>query len=258
MSYWEGRLLARVLRTWRRTVKAIYLAADAVANAARLRSLSRHLRAMVSAHYARRRDNRGMMLACAHFGIGLERAAFVAWRGLLLQAKAWFMQGERAFLEHAFRQMRKQSRGVARFGHAWREAAGLDTGKQMRRTFARLLRYAVKVGSMQAALAFWGKAHLRAGFLTWAQASSERVRMLRLLRRSLSHHSLVLLQAVTREWYIAVRHDVMAREAWHRSSLVIAFARLEQHAITLSKLSSVAFSFLSRWGWSCVNRDEAV
>ena len=109
------------------------------------------------------------------------------------------MQGESAHLRHAWKQLRKQSGGAAKFGSAWREAAGLDQGKRLRRAFVRMLSYATAMGTMYASMAFWRNAELKSAICGWRQTVADRLRMLQLLRRSLSHHSSVLLQALIKE-----------------------------------------------------------
>ena len=154
------------------------------------------------------------------------------------------MLGDKAHIAHAFHQFRKQSSGLAKFGSAWREAAGLDISRQRRRAFARVLKYATTIGSMRAAIGYWQRVRVRKAIMAWNQAVQDRFRMLTLLRKSFSHHKLVLLQAIVKEWYIAIRHEVIARRAYYRSAFILAFGKLNQHAQQLNRTNSVAYVFL--------------
>ena len=226
----------------------MYEAALAVAAADRLQTIRRHFRAMLDVFGQNRRQNAQLLLAVRHFGVGLAKQTFDAWRRLLLQSKAWFLQGDKAHMQHAFRQFQKQSKGMGKFGAAWREAAGLDIVKQVRRAFTRMLSHAAATGAMRAAVGYWRQAKIRTCLLKWSETVREGQRRLQLLRRSLSHHSNVLLQAVLKEWYIAVRHDVLARNAWARSSVILGFVKWRKDRVRTEMLLHVLHALgVVRW-----------
>ena len=125
----------------------------------RRRVLRSHFDRVAEGYRARRLGNRQMMAACAHFGEGLARTAFYAWRNVLVQAKSWFLLGEQAHLEHAFSRLRQNCSGAARAGHKLMHAAGLDLNKRMRAAFNRLTSYAQRIISMHAVAAFWCVGH---------------------------------------------------------------------------------------------------
>ena len=91
------------------------------------------------------------------------------------------------------------------------------------------MRYAEKLIGIQAAIGYWKAAAIRACLLTLHRHAGTRTRQLRLIRGALSHHASVLLQAVVKEWFIAVRHDCLAREAWRRASLAVGFSKWCAH-----------------------------
>ena len=95
----------------------------------------------------------------------------------------------------------------------------------MRAFFGKLMRYAEKLIGIQAAIGYWKAAAIRACLLTLHRHAGTRTRQLRLIRGALSHHASVLLQAVVKEWFIAVRHDCLARDAWRRASLAVGFSK---------------------------------
>ena len=124
-------------------------------------------------------------------------------------------------------------------------AAGLDMNKRIRACFNRIVAHAQHMIGLQAAVAFWRNAMMWAAIRTLAHHSAEQKRTLRLLRGALSHHASVLLQAIVKEWYITIRHEVISRTAYRRASLIIATKRWADAARDGRKLTAIAYGFMS-------------
>ena len=243
VGFWESRLLTKCVVHWKDLRGLTDKKGDELAARHRVRELRRNLRALMEAHHAKFRENKQIVHALAFFGAGLSRRAFDAWRRSHLQAKSWFLMGEQAHLERAFKQLRKGATGVARVAHVWIRAAGVHQDKVVRACLNRLLSHAQSMIHAQAAMAYWRNAAIHACLDHWAFLTKDAHRTLRLLRGALSHHASVLLQAIMKEWYIAVRHEVIAQNQWRQGSLAVAMSRwTDAYRINVT-LSACAFGF---------------
>ena len=243
VGFWESRLLTKCVVHWKDLRGLTDKKGDELAARHRVRELRRNLRALMEAHHAKFRENKQIVHALAFFGAGLSRRAFDAWRRSHLQAKSWFLMGEQAHLKRAFKQLRKGATGVARVAHVWIRAAGVHQDKVVRACLNRLLSHAQSMIHAQAAMAYWRNAAIHACLDHWAFLTKDAHRTLRLLRGALSHHASVLLQAIIKEWYIAVRHEVIAQNQWRRASLAVAMSRwTDAYRINVT-LSACAFGF---------------
>ena len=244
VGYWESRLLGKCVAAWSSFRGLVERRGEEVAARHRRRVVASVLQTMHATFTERYAHNAKLVQAVAFFGAHTARATFTKWRDWLLQQKAWFLRGEAAHLERAFAQMRKGCTGAARAGHLLMRSAGLDDKKRVRAAFNRLVSHAQKLVGVMAAVGYWRAGAIRACLLTLYRFAQARSRHLRLIRGALSHHSSVLLQAVLKEWFIAVRHDVIARSAWERASLAVGFSRWSEAFRTLAALEAVAMGFV--------------
>ena len=159
-------------------------------------TLKRHFAAMFTAHRNRRVENDQLRKALGFFMAGTTRAISAA--NALLQAKTWFMQGDKAHLEHAFKQLGEGASGADKFGHRLITAMGLDLEKRQRAAFNRLVSHAHSVVTVMAAIKWWRNAKIRTAIRLLNEHAVTEVRKQRLLGGALSHHSGVLLQMVVK------------------------------------------------------------
>jgi hypothetical protein len=101
VGYWESQLLGKCLRRWHHLPVVLRDAGRACADLTREKTLRRHMQAMIDAYRDKRLDSVKYQQAALHFGGGLVAAAFRGWRGVLLQAKSWFMLGEQVSMHLA-------------------------------------------------------------------------------------------------------------------------------------------------------------
>jgi hypothetical protein len=245
VGYWENRLLAKCLFHWLKMPRQLTEAATQCAARSRAKIIRCHFEAMVDVFRGRRVENSKLRRAALFFGGGLLKAAFQAWRTVLLQAKSWFLQGETAHLEYAWGRMRKGCGGAAKVGHRLMTAAGLDMNKRRRAAFNRLVMHAHSLIGLQAAVGFWRTMKIRAALCSLSEFALNATRTRRLLRRSLSHHGSVLMQAVFKEWFIAIRHEVIARSAYRRASLILSLHKWASITRQSAALKIVAFGFMA-------------
>ena len=146
-----------------------------------------------------------------------------------------------------------------------------------------LLIFCCTCQTRQAAVGFWRTMKIRAALCSLSEFALNATRTRRLLRRSLSHHGSVLMQAVFKEWYapvvlidypsarpltlilnaspplltcpwpmaclycrfIAIRHEVIARSAYRRASLILSLHKWASITRQSAALKIVAFGFMA-------------